>query len=131
MFTPSSLAVHLTEATLTKLAVLLTVQNGKARKIDLQTLEDTVMTELANNDALIQQVVTANWQNPIDTITATAATKAEQVHTHNLADFGLSLIQNLSPAQMPISTLQQEALDTVMGEDDGVEFLSTPTPAEW
>jgi len=62
----------------------------------------------------------ATLQTNIDALVAQLASKADDPHTHTKDQVGLSNVENLSPADMPISDATQSALDLKLNIADYV-----------
>lgn len=132
MFLPSNLTDTLTN--LSGNLVLVLGQQDKARRLaypDLLNPTNTALLSELTTSEYIEEQLDLYWQVPLSELTSAVSLKASTIHAHTKASLGLGLVENLSPANLPISTAQQTALDTKLdiGEVELPEWpIDTP---EW
>jgi hypothetical protein len=86
------------------------VTYASIRQAMLSTLQSYVDQELATEyNGVVQDI--ASLQNEV-------SVKAHVDHTHTKDQVGLSLVENIAPLNMPISTAMQDALDLKMDIGD-------------
>ena len=109
------------------------VQQGTVvAKTSYSSLRQNILTVL---QAYVAQELASEYTDvtqAIAELNTLLSQKASINHTHTKADVGLSLVENISPMNMPISTAMQNALDLKMSAGDftATELVVTGT-IEW
>ena len=128
--TPAQLLVEFTEQTLTSLAHLIVVQADGSKHISIEDLRDHLLAAVQDTN-LVQAILDTAWYTPISNAEAALALLAASPHAHTPELVGLENVANVAKEDLPISTLQQTALDAKVNADvTAAPSLTTASP-EW
>ena len=129
--TPAQLLVEFTEQTLTSLAHLIVVQADGSKHISIEDLRDHLLAAVQDTN-LVQAILDTAWYTPISNAEAALALLAASPHAHTPELVGLENVANVAKEDLPISTLQQTALDAKVNADvTASPSLTTVIPPEW
>ena len=126
IFTPDQLVTLLTNVTLNIASHLVIDQNLTTRHIPISDLREELLSRTMNDNAFFDMQVNARWISHLNSISNGLNYVASTGHSHISLQVGLGNVQNIAPADMPISIAVQEALST----KKDISNLS-PTIGEW